>query len=633
MGAPPARSDDSALRRFFRVTGSLKCAVVLMFVFAAASLVGMYVESRTDAETARKWVYGNLWFNCAFALLWLNIFSATMVRYPWPKRLTGFVITHAGLLIIIIASLISRVWGVEGQMRLAEGQSSSMLLQQERRVLHVKLPNGRRYEVPERLLQTLNPDSPHRIGDSAWGFEVTEYLMRSRIESGYVRAPQGAPAAEVVVTGAQFGELPRWVLPAHANPRARRVALGMMSVDAQWLADAAALERFQAAAVQSQSHRGWFEVGEGETAATARIRLRLRDGSERMIAVADLVKGPVVLPGEKGVTVTLGQIVENAIVGTGPDGRSALVEAPNDGSGTGAGPAIEFSVTWSDGAEQHAAFAGMPEFHSRKGGHAAGEIQSRTVALGFTPEGGVWVRLHDERGDVAGPAEELPGGQSFTTPWNGITVAVRKFYGAARRHVALVDASSEETPRGEMALPGVRLNLYGPGGIESVWLQQHVPQSVHHADGPVQLEWSWGRYALDFNVKLIDFRKVDYPGTSRAASFESDVQVQDPLRGRNEKVTISMNYPMEHGGVAWWPGSDWAFFQSSYQQSPGAVEESIFSVAYDPGYALNMFGSILVIFGIFTMFYLVPYFRPKRKRRAAVTPAVGPPPEDAEGNS
>jgi hypothetical protein len=103
--------------------------------------------------------------------------------------------------------------------------------------------------------------------------------------------------------------------------------------------------------------------------------------------------------------------------------------------------------------------------------------------------------------------------------------------------------------------------------------------------------------------------------------------VQDPVRGRDEQVTISMNYPMEHGGVAWWPGSDWSFFQSSYRQPEGGPEISIFSVAYDPGYSLNMVGSALVIFGIFTMFYLVPYFRPKRKR-SAVTP-----PADAEATS
>lgn len=612
MSAPPARPDDSALRRFLRITGSLKFAVCLISFFALASLIGMVVESKTDAVYARAQVYNAWWFNFAFGLLWLNIFSAAMVRYPWPKRLTGFVITHLGLLIIIIASLISRVAGVEGQMILSEGESSRVLIQSERKALHVKLPDGRSYAVPGGQLQTLNVDRPRRIGDSEWAFEVTEYLMASRIDRGFVRAPQGPPAAEVVVAGGQFGELPRWVMPAEANARARRIELPMLLVDTSWLRDAEAVARFETAEDQVRGHRGWYEVREsdGQMPGEGQLRLRLRDGSERMIAVAELRAGDVDLGG--GRRVVFRQLVTNAIVGTDSEGRSALVEEPDPSRG--AGPALEFDVVWAGDKEQHAAFARMPEFESRKGGHAAAPIQGRAVALGFTPEGGVLARVHDERGGVIGAVSPLAVGEPLVTPWNGITVTVRRFFEASQRRAELVDASASPPPRGEDALPGVRLNLYGPGGMAPVWLQLHAPQALHHPGGHVQLDWTHGRHPIDFTVRLIDFRKVDYPGTTRAAAFESDVRVEDPVRGRNEQVTISMNYPLEHGGVAWWPGSDWAFYQSSYQQPPGAPEISVFSVAYDPGYGLNMVGSALVVFGIFTMFYLVPYFRPTRKR-------------------
>ncbi|MHC5019771.1 MAG: hypothetical protein ACYTGX_06585 [Planctomycetota bacterium] len=620
MAAPPARPDDSALRRLFRVTGSLKFAVCLLFFFAAASLLGMVVESKTDANTAREWVYNAWWFNLAFAALWWNIFAATMVRYPWPKRLTGFVITHAGLLTIIIASLITRVAGVEGQLRLEEGESRAYLEQIERDAMYVRLPDGTRHEVDGRDLRRLNPDQPRRIGDSPWAFEVTEYYMNSHVRQGYVRAPAGPPAVEVVLEGPQFGAVPRWFLPTDARPKLRRLELGILTVESQWLADAQAVAA--------------FESPEPADDDGGHLRLRMRDGSERMVPIADLQAGPVTL--EENVQVVLRRLVANAIVGTGPDGRQALVEEPDPSRG--AGPAIEFAVEWADGSEEHAAFARMPNFHSRKGGHAAGTPQGqgyrgwydlpqppfegKGVALGFTPTGEVRARLHGDDGRPLGEVRPLALGAKLTTPWNGIAVQVRTLLESARPHVELVDASAERIPRGFMAVPGVRLNLYGPDGMEPAWLQQFRPQEVHHPGGAVRLEWNYGRYPLDFQVTLLDFRKVDYPGTSRASSFESDVRVQDPVRGRNEQVTISMNYPMEHGGVVWWPGSDWAFYQSSFQQPEGRREVSVFSVAYDPGYGLNMVGSVLVIFGIITMFYLVPYFRPKRRKRAPAPPAA-----------
>ena len=38
------------------------------------------------------------------AFLGDNILCAALIRYPWKKRQTGFVITHAGLLILLAGS-------------------------------------------------------------------------------------------------------------------------------------------------------------------------------------------------------------------------------------------------------------------------------------------------------------------------------------------------------------------------------------------------------------------------------------------------------------------------------------------------------------------------------------------------
>ncbi|MBI3324580.1 MAG: cytochrome c biogenesis protein ResB, partial [Candidatus Omnitrophica bacterium] len=99
---------------------------------------------------------------------------------------------------------------------------------------------------------------------------------------------------------------------------------------------------------------------------------------------------------------------------------------------------------------------------------------------------------------------------------------------------------------------------------------------------------------LPFAVKLLDFRKIDYPGTQMAAGFESDVQLTDPQRGVILMRKISMNNPLKYRG--------YSVFQSSYV--PGAVETTVLSVRNDPGTPFVYAGFLIVILGVAAMFIL-----------------------------
>ncbi|MBI4314152.1 MAG: cytochrome c biogenesis protein ResB, partial [Candidatus Omnitrophica bacterium] len=98
--------------------------------------------------------------------------------------------------------------------------------------------------------------------------------------------------------------------------------------------------------------------------------------------------------------------------------------------------------------------------------------------------------------------------------------------------------------------------------------------------------------------KLIDFRKKNYPGTSMAASFESDVELTDAAQGITLKRLINMNNPLKHRGFT--------LFQASYSETP--VETTVLSVRKDPGVPLVYTGFFTVIAGLIMMFY----WKPKR---------------------
>jgi len=102
---------------------------------------------------------------------------------------------------------------------------------------------------------------------------------------------------------------------------------------------------------------------------------------------------------------------------------------------------------------------------------------------------------------------------------------------------------------------------------------------------------------LSFDLTLKDFRKTDYPGTGRAASFESDVALADKHEKTEIHKTIRMNQPLDY--------ANYRIFQSSYVQNE-SVEGSVFTVAKNPGIPLIYGGSIILFIGIFLTFFVPP---------------------------
>lgn len=124
------------------------------------------------------------------------------------------------------------------------------------------------------------------------------------------------------------------------------------------------------------------------------------------------------------------------------------------------------------------------------------------------------------------------------------------------------------------------------------WLALRESAVLAVGEHPVVAEYRPAVRELPFSVKLLDFRKIDYPGTEMAAAFESDVELNDPERGISFKKKISMNNPLKHRG--------YSLFQSSYV--PGPVETTVLSVRKDPGVPLVYAGFLIVLAGVTTLF-------------------------------
>lgn|GEM_PF-379307 len=113
------------LSRIFWFLASLKLAILILFGLALALTAGTLIESWYDTPTAQFWVYRAFWFRSLLGLLAINIFTVAVSRYPWKRRHIPFLLAHLGILILLFGAWLTDRVGLDGIMRITEGESTS----------------------------------------------------------------------------------------------------------------------------------------------------------------------------------------------------------------------------------------------------------------------------------------------------------------------------------------------------------------------------------------------------------------------------------------------------------------------------------------------------------------------------
>jgi len=205
----------------------------------------------------------------------------------------------------------------------------------------------------------------------------------------------------------------------------------------------------------------------------------------------------------------------------------------------------------------------------------------------------IWIRSPDRLLAVttdakAAVSRKVPVqvGRPFVHPSLGYRAKISAFYPRAR--VEQFFTSRDDEVRSE----AVRLTASAGGETVQSWLGLRESVALPFGKHPLIIQYRPAMRPVPFSVKLLDFRKTDYPGTEMAAAFESDVELSDPGRGVTLKKKISMNNPLKYRG--------YSLFQSSYVQGP--KETTILSVRNDPGVPFVYAGFLIVLAGVITLF-------------------------------
>jgi ResB-like family protein len=125
---------------------SLKLAVAVMSALGVACIVATFYEAQHGTAAAQRVFYRSPWFTFLLALLAVNVLWSVVKRYPWGRHNTGFLLAHAGILLILGGSVYSLHAGLDGRLALLEGETGDHV-GLPRESLRVTLPDGRQGEV------------------------------------------------------------------------------------------------------------------------------------------------------------------------------------------------------------------------------------------------------------------------------------------------------------------------------------------------------------------------------------------------------------------------------------------------------------------------------------------------------
>lgn len=595
---PTAPAPSMRPNAFWRLLGSIRIAVPLLITIAMVLAWGTIYESRFGTAAVQRFVYTAWWFQALLAFLAFNLALAALARYPWKRRHLPFVLAHLGIILILIGGIVGGQFGIDGRLIIPEGQAERTL-ETPGNVLIVHAPaeahssSGAAGAPAGQAAAGLHQVIPTRFESQAWVHEpnsvvpirLGERTIRLTVDRYYPDA-----VSDERITGDGLEDNPAvHVLIEHEE---QREAVWLLSRDAErfgvgW---GAAHLLFLEPADEAQLAQ---LLGQDEADASARgvvsVKLPGSDGARR-IPVPAVLNEPMPIDGTPYRITFKDYFSDFAITSQGLVSRSA--EPSN--------PAVSFTLEGPEGVDAYLLFAWHPEFQSIHGlAHSIpAEVGYIHTGHSVLPPNGIGLVRRPSSGTLSAVLTTEDGrltvmdavetGAWYTHPSLGYRFSVAAFYPKAR----LVQQVRNRTDE----IRAEAIHVVGREGAQEAdaWLTLRGTATLPLGREPVAIEYRPDRYTLPFTIKLLDFRKIDYPGTQMASGFESDVELSDSKRGLMLVRTIKMNQPLKYRGFS--------LYQSSFV--PGEVQTTVLSVRNDPGTPFVYAGFLIVIGGVVSMFIL-----------------------------
>jgi len=582
------RCARSFVWRSVHALGSLYLAILLLLSLAGVCAVATFLESGFSARVARAYVYQAPWFNVWLLLLGLNLTCSAATRWPWERKHAGFVITHAGILVLLAGALLGRAKGFEGSVDLSKGAPPVREVLLDRPRLTVESPaTGQLFSTPfDPEVRPPRPDRPRLLPlpGSEVRLVIDGFTRRAHEKAVLTPDPSSTqPGLTLELTG-PFGPEPMIVsLALGTFPRIDLGQMAMVEFRDSLGGSAEPRPTFretQMILAQDPSHpilhntagtsSGYrFFVGSRETKAPMEFEILRPDGSGEVYRLSEILGRTLTDP--DGTKILAARYWPNLVL---RDGQPATEgEQPEN-------PAV---LVMLEGAVSDSS--------------APAQL---LLAPGTTPGS---VRFQGRSGNENPVLGEIRPGDKFSPGWRGWSARLVAWESSAR-----IESVTEPLPDSDPrpGRPALRARLRHPSGSEGTarWIASGTSAILQTDGAASRIGFGLELQPLPFTVRLDSFEVPRDPGTEEPADFLASVTFAEEKKNLEVPAKLQMNQPATFP-PGLWPqitGLSYKFSQAGWD--PQNLNRTTLQVLHDPGWMLKWTGSLLVVAGIFSMFYL-----------------------------
>ncbi len=201
--------------QFYRFFCSLKLAVCIISVLIFLLAIGTVYESLYGRLYAQEVIYQSVWMTFVIILLALNIVAVMIDRWPWKKKHIAFLMAHFGILFVCAGSLITRYYGIDGNLSIKVGESQNRLMTSNILLSVYSSFDGKNltqlYQKKVHFFK--NPphrNRPYRVPLGSSVLRVIDYYPSSIIREQYKSTPKGGIAIRFQISG-KNAEITHWM--------------------------------------------------------------------------------------------------------------------------------------------------------------------------------------------------------------------------------------------------------------------------------------------------------------------------------------------------------------------------------------------------------------------------------------
>jgi hypothetical protein len=602
------RKAASAVWRIIHALGSLKLAIILLSSIALACAIATFVESGFSAKVAQAYIYHAPWFSAWLGVLIINLFAVTLTRWPWLPKHLGFVITHYGIITLLIGSMIGAKSGFEANVTLEKGKVVEQLIGRETVIYLQSLTDwAMRPFDPEATRPTESQPKEFTVPGSNYSVVINRFApaleKANTIEP--TKQPDAPPGVSLLLKSERLKR--RVQVPL-------LLAAGNDKKDFFEMATIALVPDFVEEAKAEQAKVQWKEthmvIANAPGAPTFHVEEGRRSGFSPLI--------------ERNNGSPLLHIVDQ----DGGRVTYRVSEILGKRFETG-GASVEVMDYWPDFVMKD----GKPATQSDQVNNPAMLIRLsgtanvddaaqkglvlRLAAQGITSDQIAFQFVRDGNVEKSG---ELMKGQTTNTGWADWTVELMAASSNARLKAEWIERGPKELPR-EETVPGLLASLVNAEGVkgEPAWIGAGSHVFLSNGNQVVRTGFGQRLIPLDFKMTLEKFEVPRLPGTDKPANFIATVRFDDEKKNMSQSSTLRMNHPASFPGGLWGQVSGQTYKFSQAQWDPENLDETTLQVLYDPGWLLKWVGSTMICLGITIMFYLKPKRKPTTTQPKSTT--------------